>query len=303
MTRVLWLDDQPDLRVDVAQSLKADGVEVSLVWTEEDAIRHLESESLPDVFVQDLSRQRSTAQATGLPVRTLADSSEVSGWAFYREVLLPAFPQLPVIIVTWDAEGPGNRRKADDFNLTLLPKGGPLRSSLLAAIARVRDAQRTILVGGANAPAIVAVDFEKVSAGLVRHLARTPTDLDRISPRAFEELVEVILKELGYEVRRTKLTRDGGVDLWALQRSDLGDTLYAIDAKKYNRRHVIGPEPVRAIYGVTNFENASAGMIVTTATFGPAARQLANQYRYRVSLKDCDDLMAWINAVGGHGAA
>jgi HJR/Mrr/RecB family endonuclease len=149
-----------------------------------------------------------------------------------------------------------------------------------------------------SVPNIVCVDFDKVTAGLLRHLAQHPTDIEQLSWSRFEELVALLLEESGYEVTRTKLTRDGGVDLWALQRSDLGSTLYAIDAKKYGRSKIIGPEPVRAIYGVADLAGASAGMIVTTATFGPAARQLASQYRYRISLKDCDDVSEWIRRVG-----
>lgn len=295
-SRILWLDDQSDLSSDLTDHLQAAGIVVSLVRTEEEAIKRLETEALPDVFVQDLARPRSQAQIAGLPPRPLAESSDLAGWAFYREVLAVAFPQLPVIIVTWDAFSPGNRRRADDFNLSIITKAGRLHESLMKAIASLRLAQRGILAA-AELPAVVTVDFERVSASLLRHLAKRPSDLDNIRPAKFEELIEVVLKELGYEVRRTKLTRDGGVDLWALQRSDLGSTLYAIDAKKYDRRTVIGPEPVRAIYGVTNFENASAGMIVTTASFGPEARRLANQYRYRVSLKDFDGIVGWIRTV------
>ena len=55
----------------------------------------------------------------------------------------------------------------------------------------------------------------------------------------------------------------------AVQRSGLGQTLYAIDAKKYGPDRMVGPEPVRAIYGVTDLADASVGMIVTTSRFSP----------------------------------
>lgn len=63
--------------------------------------------------------------------------------------------------------------------------------------------------------------------------------------------------------------------------------------------NTLGPEPVRAIYGVTHINNASVGMIVTTARFGPAALSLANQYRYRLSLKDYEGVLEWIKFVSG----
>ena len=61
---------------------------------------------------------------------------------------------------------------------------------------------------------------------------------------------------------------------------------------------MLGPEPVRAIYGVAEAERANVGMIVTTATFGPAARAFAGQLRYRVSLRDYEDMVKWIRVVG-----
>ena len=102
---------------------------------------------------------------------------------------------------------------------------------------------------------------------------------------------------MGYEVDHTPLTRDGGVDLWALKRDDLSSVQYAIDVKKYRRDRRVGPEPIRAIYGVVQSEGATVGMIVTTAGFGPAAQQLAEQHRYRLALKDFDDVAGWIRQV------
>jgi len=297
MTRILWLDDQPDLRIELVESLRADGFDIALTWTEEAAVRYLETEPAPDLFIQDLNRPVSDAQLPSLPPREVPTSPHVSGWAFYRDVLFPGLPQLPVVIVTWDADIPENRRTAEDFNLTILRKGDTLKESLLTVMGAVVRSQRTILAPQV-VPSLVCVDFEKVTSALLRHLAKHPADIEQLSWSSFEDLVALLLTESGYEVTRTKLTRDGGVDLWALQRSDLGSTLYAIDAKKYGRSKVVGPEPVRAIYGVADLAGASAGMIVTTATFGPAARRLASQYRYRISLKDCDDVSAWIRKVG-----
>ncbi len=112
-------------------------------------------------------------------------------------------------------------------------------------------------------------------------------------------MVERLLKEMGYEVWHTPLTRDGGVDLWALRSNELGDTLYAIDAKKYSANRPVGPEHVRAIHGVADLTGASVGMIITTSTFGPGAIELANQHRYRIALKDFEAVNEWIRTVAG----
>lgn len=295
--RILWLDDQPDLQLEFVEGLRREGHEVSQVWSEQTAVEYLESEPTPDLFIQDLHRRPENAQLSWLPSRVVSVSEADSGWSFYRDVLFLGFPQLPVVIVSWEAHIQKNRRTAEDFNVTILQKGSNLLKSLLDTTSEMLNAQRTIL-SSQQVPSIIRLDFEKVNATLIRHLAKHPNDIDCLTWSGFEELVGVLLKESGYEVTHTKLTRDGGVDIWALQRSDLGTTLYAIDAKKYNRSRIIGPEPVRAIYGVADLAGASAGIIVTTATFGPAAQQLASQYRYRISLKDFEDITKWIKRVG-----
>jgi restriction system protein len=88
-----------------------------------------------------------------------------------------------------------------------------------------------------------------------------------------------------------------------LKKTELGEVLYAIDAKKYAPNTILGPEPVRAIHGVADAERASVGMIVTTANFGPSAKVLAQQLRYQISLKEFDDVIEWIRRVDGHGSA
>jgi len=204
---------------------------------------------------------------------------------------------VPVIIFTIDALESGNVDLAAEFNLVLIRKARPNLDALIDAVQAALNAQRAVLVARPSPPALTLLDFSKVNAALIRHLAEHPQDLHDVSWSTFEELVATLLREMKYEVWRTPLTRDGGVDIWALHRSDFGDVLYAIDAKKYAPTSVLGPEPVRAIYGVAEAERANVGMIVTTATFGPAARAFASQLRYRVSLREYDDIVQWIRTV------
>jgi CheY-like chemotaxis protein len=298
MPTILWLDDQPIHIKDAVADLNKKGYDIEVVQTDQEAIHRLETKQLPNIFIQDLRRPGEKTKFLFSKKPSRYFNTEVAGWAFYREVLSVKYPQLPVIIVTLDGDDVSNQQTANDFNLQIIRKGPSLSNDLGFALSNLINAQHLILPTQ-TLPAIVHVDFKKINRALISHLAKNPQDLDNITWANFEELIAVLLRDLGYEVSHTKLTRDGGVDLWALQRSDLGSTLYAIDAKKYSRSKVIGPEPVRAIYGVASLEKASVGMIITTATFGPAARQLATQYRYRISLKDFDDVVAWLRKVGG----
>jgi CheY-like chemotaxis protein len=297
MARLLWLDDRVDERRTEIEALSRLGYQVHTASSEADAVRILERDALPDLVIQDLHRKPSTAQVAALPARAKASAAHASGWAFYRDVLRAGFPQVPVIIFTIDASVAENKDLANDFNLVLLRKTRANLPTLIEAVRTTLAAQRTVLISRPLPPAVVQLDFDRVNTALVRHLAQHPVDLHKVSWSAFEELVATLLREMRYEVWRTPLTRDGGVDIWALHRSDLGDVLYAIDAKKYSPERVLGPDPVRAIYGVAEAERANVGMIVTTATFGPAAKAFAEQLRYRVSLRDYADVVKWIGAV------
>jgi len=286
---IFWLDDQPTFVKYVAERLELRGHSVRQFRTEEEAMEALESLGVPSVLVQDLSRPVAGSRGEGLV-------DPEAGWKLYS-TLKVRFPQLPVVICTFDAHFREAKRKASDFNLQLVAKRPFDPASFHDLLLRVVGSQQPTFALEGSFPQIVQVDFSKINSALLKHLAKKPEDLDHISPGNFERLVERVLLELGYEVQRTPLTRDGGVDLWAIQRNDLADTIVAIDAKKYRRGKIIGPEPVRAIHGVVNFSGASVGMIVTTARFGPAATELAKQHRFRLALKDFEGVHEWIQKV------
>jgi CheY-like chemotaxis protein/HJR/Mrr/RecB family endonuclease len=297
MALIIWLDDNPIEAETSIRAVSAAGYEVEVLRSELECVKALESGRVPGLIVQDLQRFPSDAQISGGSSRTPSQDARVSGWRFYEDVLRPYFPQIPVIVYTYDCYVPANRQRADDYNLMIIAKGET--NNLLLSIGRMQSAQLVVHASSSTAPNIVAVDFEKVNDSLIRHLAVNPADLHKVSWATFEALVERLLKEMGYEVLHTPLTRDGGVDVWAVKRTDLGEVLYAIDAKKYSPNKILGPQPVRAIYAVADINKASVGMIVTTARFGPAAKAMENQYRYRLSLKDYDGVVEWIKYVGG----
>lgn len=293
MTRILWLDNR-HVEVEAGiRGLEALGYTVIFCDSEQQALGLLAVGPLPDIIIQDIHRPTKArrAQAKGVPAHS-------AGWRFYIDALRPSFPQIPVVICSFDAGVPGNLKLADDFNLILVDKHDIDDTKRFASlIEEILASRLTVLSRQIAVPHVVTLDFDKINSMLIRHLAKHPSDLHRVSWSSFEALVARLLSELGYEVVHTPLSRDGGVDLWALRRTDLGEILYAIDAKKYSPNRIVGPEPVRAIYGVADLKGASAGMIVTTANFGPAAHDLAKQYRYRISLKDFDGVVEWIRAV------
>ena len=290
MAKIIWLDDEPaDLQKAIVQ-LRKEGHEVGMVTSDKALVKLLEDGYSPDIVIQDLYRPGFENESSSF------DWQALLGWELYEGVLKARYPQVGVIVCSMVAEDIAHRKKADDFNLTLLHKVG-LEENIHKAVEDLLRRQSIVFSATDLSSSIVAVDFNKVSVGLLRHLARYPSDIHKISWSAFEKLVERLLSELGYEVFRTPLTRDGGVDLWAVSRSDLGDVMYAIDAKKYSPKRLVGPEPVRAIHGVADMAGSSVGMIVTTSYFSRDAISLAEQYRYKLSLQDFDRVSSWIEKV------
>jgi HJR/Mrr/RecB family endonuclease len=99
-----------------------------------------------------------------------------------------------------------------------------------------------------------------------------PEQIHEMTPRKFEQLVaalspRALFRAKGYEVVLTPPTRDGGVDMRAFHRGAVGTFLTTIECKRYNPNKRISVDLVRGLYGVTESEGASLGLVVTTSSF------------------------------------
>ena len=94
----------------------------------------------------------------------------------------------------------------------------------------------------------------------------------------FEHLVrELFEKEFatrGGEVMITQASADGGVDAVAFDPDPITGGKIVIQAKRYTR--TVGVSAVRDLYGTMQHENASRGILITTADYGPDAYQFAS---------------------------
>jgi hypothetical protein len=143
---------------------------------------------------------------------------------------------------------------------------------------------------------VVQVDLAEINAELVRYLADHPEKMYELKPRLFEELVAELFRAKGYEVELGPGRKDGGVDIRAFLRSDIGALLTLIQCKRYGPKHKINVDVVRQLHGVLNRDNASAGIIVTTSTFTRDARSEQQQLEHRIHLAEYADLTNWLRA-------
>lgn len=89
----------------------------------------------------------------------------------------------------------------------------------------------------------------------------------------FEELIEALLRRMGYRVEGHKAAADGGIDITAFNLEPLVGGKYIIQCK---RQAVPISEPtVRDLYGVVTDQRANKGVIVTNAEFTSAAVKFA----------------------------
>jgi len=92
----------------------------------------------------------------------------------------------------------------------------------------------------------------------------------QLSPRRFQELMWIIFRELGWEVRETPFSQDSGSD-GLLTRNG---TTMVLQCKRYRRD--IGEPIVRDLYGTYMHFKANGAILVTTGRISESARKFAH---------------------------
>jgi len=140
-------------------------------------------------------------------------------------------------------------------------------------------------------------DVQLVADDLLAKAYGNPNLLYEITPRRFEEFVAELLARLGYEITLTPASRDGGKDIYAAKKDDLGSFLYVVECKKYAPGRRVGVNLIRELHGVVQAERATAGILATTAFFTKGAKDLQQNISNQISLKDYIGIQEWLAKV------
>jgi DNA-binding response OmpR family regulator len=140
----------------------------------------------------------------------------------------------------------------------------------------------------------VRIDFLDVNEALISYLVTHPKYMYELNPRKFEELIAKLLEDAGYTVTLTPQTRDGGKDIYALYKSEIGHILTLVECKRYRTDHPVGVDIVRSLYGVKVAERANKAVVITTSFFTKDALDFKRKVGYEMSLKDYDNLVYWL---------
>ena len=140
----------------------------------------------------------------------------------------------------------------------------------------------------------IIVDVSAANDELLRMLGRDPQLVWTLPPRRFEEIVAELLGRQGYNVSLTPASGDGGFDIYAAKKDGLGQFLYLVECKRYVPPNKVGVEIVRALYGVVQAQQATAGAIVTSSYFTAGAEKYQRSVKHQLQLHDYIVLQKWL---------
>ncbi|WP_171972556.1 restriction endonuclease [Mucilaginibacter polytrichastri] len=131
---------------------------------------------------------------------------------------------------------------------------------------------------------------------IISDIYRDHTQLYKLQPRAFEKMIAELLRHHNFEVQLTQQTRDGGLDIIALQNISGFPLKFLVECKKYSPERKVGVGIIREFSHVINTNRANKGIIFTTSYFSPdALREQMQNMPNLLDLRDCNDIIGWVN--------
>lgn len=284
--KILWIDDEEPVLWLAKEEVQVDGWEFDYVQSNDLALKHLKKNHY-DLLIQDIVRP---------PGDCLTKEETDDGWAtgvvFYEKFISKKLPKLPIVFFT-AITSPHLYKYLEKYNNCCAITKSTVFDSLTSQVESIFSENREGLYRFASdykTSNIITVDFSRINNEIIQHLSKNPVDIHKLTPRRFEELVAHLFTNLGYETHLTQQSRDGGADIYAIHRSDVGELFYLIECKKYSPNNPVGVSHLRSLYGVKNQMNATAALLITTSFFTSPAKAFQNSIKYELSLKDYDGI-------------
>lgn len=132
------------------------------------------------------------------------------------------------------------------------------------------------------------ITLSPVNDQVLKYLSEHPESFYRLTDNGFEAVMAEIYSKLGYDVTRTKATRDGGKDLIIRIPEILGDFIYYVECKKYNPKRPIGVGIIRNLVGTVNTDRVNGGILATTSFFTRDAYEFISGNKWNCQIKTHD---------------
>lgn len=111
-----------------------------------------------------------------------------------------------------------------------------------------------------------------------------------ISPREFEEVVNKVLQDEGFETTLTQQTSDDGRDIIATKYEMGKPVVFYIECKRYGKKNSVGVSIVRSLYGVQSSDRINKSILVTTGHVTRGARRFVEKQNTMMSIIDVDEV-------------
>ncbi len=125
---------------------------------------------------------------------------------------------------------------------------------------------------------------------IIMDIAQNHELIYSISPREFEEVVERVLQDEGFETRLTQQTRDGGLDIIATKYEMGKPIVFYIECKRYGPQNSVGVNIVRSLYGVQSADRINKAILVTTGHVTRGARRFVDNQNTMMSVIDVEEI-------------
>lgn len=131
---------------------------------------------------------------------------------------------------------------------------------------------------------------------LIMKIDRNPELVYDITSREFEEIVERLFQDEGFETKLTQATRDGGRDIIATKYEMGKPIVFYIECKKYGKRNSAGVNIVRSLLGVQSSDKINKSILVTTGHVTRDAQRLVEKQNTMMSVINADEFHSLIRA-------
>jgi restriction system protein len=147
--------------------------------------------------------------------------------------------------------------------------------------------------------ALISVDFDRISAELIRELTRHPGGLYSLTSRQFEELIAEILNRHGWETALTGRGPDNGVDIVAIRLDRFTRRKLIVQCKRYSPHNKVGLSIVKELFATSVDQDGSHALLATTSWFTAPARNFELRHEFRLQLQDFNGIVQWLNDFDG----
>ena len=132
---------------------------------------------------------------------------------------------------------------------------------------------------------------------LIEEVINNPKRMHEISPTEFEKLVADVFNRLGYDVKLTERSGDGGVDVYATKSIDGLNFMLVIQCKQYALTRKVGVGIVRELFATQTDMQANKAVLVASSFFTRGAKEYAEEHKELISLMYGEELIKMIKGM------